>query len=161
MNAYRGSRFELKTIFANKQHQSDGSYQSYYARFRSYYQIRDSLVLAWELNGCMKNGRIPLWDTCRLNLRGFPVTDYLSKKSILAQVEARWKFYKRWGLVAFAGGGQVDDSFGDHGENETIPSYGVGLRWMVLESQRINVRVDYARSNHGNSAWYLSISEAF
>ncbi len=160
-NPYRGRRFELKAIAADQQHKSEGSYQSYFARFRSYHQLSDTLVLAWELSGCMKDGRIPLFDTCRLNLRGFPITDYLSKESFLAQVEARWRFYKRWGLVAFAGGGRVDDSFGNHGEGETIPSYGVGLRWMVLESKRINVRVDYARSNNGNSAWYLSVSEAF
>jgi hypothetical protein len=160
-NAYRGQRFELKAIAADQKHLSEGSYQSYFARFRSYHQLIDPLVLAWELSGCTKDGRIPLWDTCRLNLRGFSLTEYLSKQSILAQVEARWRIYKRWGLVAFAGGGWVDDSFGNHGEGETIPSYGAGLRWMVLESKRINVRVDYARSDNGNSAWYLSVAEAF
>jgi len=133
-NAYRGQRLELKAIAADQKHVDDGSYQSYFARFRSYHQLMDSLVLAWELNGCKKDGRIPLWDTCRLSLRG---------------------------SVAFAGGGWVEDSFGNHGEDKTIPSYGVGLRWMVLESKRINVRVDYARSDNGNSAWYLSVAEAF
>ncbi len=160
-NAYRGQRLELKAIAADQKHVDDGSYQSYFARFRSYHQLMDPLVLAWELNGCKKDGRIPLWDTCRLSLRGFAVTDYLSKQSIQAQVEARWRFHKRWGAVAFAGGGWVEDSFGNHGEDKTIPSYGVGLRWMVLESKRINVRVDYARSDNGNSAWYLSVAEAF
>jgi len=76
-------------------------------------------------------------------------------------VEARWRFHKRWGLVAFAGAGWVEDSFGNHGEGETIPSYGVGLRWMVMKSQRINIRVDYARSDNGNSALYLGVAEAF
>jgi hemolysin activation/secretion protein len=113
------------------------------------------------VNACAKSGRIPLWDTCRLNLRGFPITDYLSKESISAQVEARWRIHKRWGLVAFAGAGRVDDSFGGHGEGETIPSYGVGLRFMVLKSQRINVRVDYARTDNGGEAWYLGVMEAF
>jgi outer membrane protein assembly factor BamA len=160
-NAYQGRRFELKAIAATVQDTSNGSYQSYFARFRSYHPLNDRLVLAWEVSGCIKDGRIPLFDTCRLNLRGFPLTDYLSKESILAQVEARWRVYKRWGLVAFAGGGRVADSFGNRGEGETIPSYGVGLRWMVLESKRINVRVDYARSDNGNSAWYLSVAEAF
>jgi hypothetical protein len=160
-NAYRGRRFELKAIAAGVQDTRNGSYQSYFARFRSYHPLSDTLVLAWEVSGCTKDGRIPLFDTCRLSLRGFPLTDYLSKKSILAQVEGRWRFYKRWGLVAFAGGGRVDDSFGNRGEGETIPSYGVGLRWMVMESKRINVRVDYARSSNGGSAWYLSVAEAF
>ena len=160
-NAYQGRRLELKAITAGVQGAGDDSYQSYFARFRSYHQLSDTLVLAWELSGCMKDGRIPLFDTCRLNLRGFPLTDYLSKESILGQVEARWRVYKRWGLVAFAGGGRVDDSFGGRGEGETIPSYGAGLRWMVLESKRINVRVDYARTSNGGSAWYLSVAEAF
>ncbi len=41
-----------------------------------------------------------------------------------------------------------------------IPSYGIGLRFMVLESQRINMRLDYGRSN-GSDAVYLSVGEAF
>ena len=161
MNPYNGRRFELKAIAADQQQQQDGSYQSYFARLRSYHQIKTPLVLAWEVNGCTKQGRIPLWDTCRLGLRGFPVTDYLSKKSLYAQAEARWRFHKRWGLVAFAGAGWVEDSFGNHGEDKTIPSYGVGIRWMVMKSQRINVRIDYARTDDGGSAWYLGVAEAF
>ncbi len=161
MNAFQGGYFELSSIFADKRTQQDSSYQSYYARFRSYHQLKGSLVLAWEVSGCTKDGQIPLWDTCRLNLRGFPVTDYLSRKSILGQVEARWRFYKRWGLLHSAGPGRVEESFGNHGAGETIPSYGVGLRWMVLESQRINIRVDYARSDNGSSALYLGVAEAF
>lgn len=160
-NAYEGRLFNLKSFFADQRQVNNGNYQSYYARFRSYHQLADPFVLAWDVNACKKSGRIPLWDTCRLNLRGFPVTDYLSKESISAQVEARWRFYKRWGLVAFAGAGRVDEAFGGHGEGETIPSYGVGLRFMVLESQRINVRVDYARTDNGGEAWYLGVMEAF
>lgn len=160
-NAYTGSRFELKAIYADQSQQKGGSYKSYFANFISYHPLSDSLVVAWEVNGCKKFGEIPMWDTCRLNLRGFPLTEYLSKKSVYLQAEARWRFHRRWGLVAFAGGGRVEDSFGNNGESETIPSYGVGLRFMVLKSQRINVRVDYARSNNGNEAWYLGVSEAF
>jgi hemolysin activation/secretion protein len=118
-------------------------------------------VLAWQVNGCAKEGQTPLWDTCRLTLRGFPVTEYLSARSLQAQAELRWCFHRRWGMVAFAGGGQVWQSLGGKGEDDVIPSYGVGLRWMVLPSERINVRVDYARSDRGNDAWYLSVSEAF
>lgn len=160
-NAYEGRLFNLKSFFADQHQVEDGNYQSYFARFRSYHHLTDPLVLAWDVNACKKSGRIPLWDTCRLNLRGFPITNYLSKESLSAQVEARWRFYKRWGLVAFAGAGRVDDSFGGNGEDETIPSYGLGLRFMVLEAQRINVRVDYARTNNGGDAWYLSVMEAF
>ena len=160
-NPYRGRHFELKAMTNDQSDTDAGSYQAYHARFRSYHSLRDPLVLAWEINGCTKSGQIPLWDTCRLALRGFPATDYLSKQSLYAQAEVRWRLYKRWGIVAFAGAGRVDDSFGDQGEDETIPSYGAGLRFMLLESQRINLRIDYARSDKGRDAWYLSVTEAF
>jgi hypothetical protein len=160
-NAYLGRYLELKARVSHQSNTEDDSYQSYHARFRSYHTLRDPLVLAWEINGCARGGQVPLWDTCRLGLRGFPATDYLARQSLYAQAEIRWRFYKRWGLVGFAGAGRVNDSFGRFGEDETIPSYGAGIRFMVMESQRINVRVDYARSDKGNEAWYLSVTEAF
>jgi len=160
-NPYLGRHFELKAMTSNQSDTEAESYQSYHARFRSYHSLADPLVLAWDISGCSKDGRVPLWDTCRLALRGFPATDYLSKQSLYAQAEVRWRLYKRWGIVAFAGAGRVDDSFGNLGEDETIPSYGVGLRFMLLESQRINLRIDYARSDKGREAWYLSVTEAF
>jgi len=160
-NAYSGRNLELKAIYADQSQEEGGTYQGYFGQFRSYHRLMQNLVVAWDVNACKKSGRIPLWDTCRLNLRGFPLTDYLSKASLSLQAEARWRVYKRWGLVAFAGAGRVEDSFGGHGEDETIPSYGVGLRFMVLESQRINVRIDYARSDNGSEAWYLGVTEAF
>lgn len=43
-------------------------------------------------------------------------------------------------------------------EREAIPSYGIGLGFMVLESQRINMRRDYGRSN-GSDAVYLNLCE--
>jgi len=160
-NAYQGRYLELKAIGSHQSDSEADSYQSYHARFRSYHPLRDSLVLAWEINGCARSGQVPLWDTCRLGLRGFPATDYLGKQSLYAQAELRWRIYKRWGVVGFAGAGRMKDPLGGHGEDETIPSYGLGIRFMVLESQRINVRVDYARSDKGNEAWYLSVTEAF
>jgi outer membrane protein assembly factor BamA len=160
-NAYEGRLLNLQSFFADQRHVKDGSYESYTAEFSSYHHLADHFVLAWNVSACKKSGRIPLWDTCRLNLRGFPFTDYLSKEALSAQAEARWRFYKRWGVVAFAGAGRVDDSFGGNREGDTIPSYGVGLRFMLLKSQRINVRVDYARTDNGGDAWYLSVMEAF
>jgi hypothetical protein len=160
-NPYQGRFFELKAMTSSQSGSDADSYQTYRARLRSYHSLTNSLVLAWDINGCSKSGQIPLWDTCRLALRGFPATDYMGKQSLYAQAEARWRFHKKWGLVAFAGAGRVNGAFSQSRENDTIPSYGAGIRFMVLESQRINVRVDYARSDKGNDAWYLSVTESF
>ena len=101
-NAYTGLRFDSKALVSGKSGHNVSKYESYYLRLRGYHQLKVPVVIAWDLHGCTKSGEIPLWDTCRLGLRGFPATRYLSKKSLSAQIEARWKFRKRWGMVAFA-----------------------------------------------------------
>ena len=160
-NAYVGSRFEAKAIFSNADGGETDSYQGYYLRMRSYHQLKKApIVIAWDLYGCVKGGKVPLWDTCRLNLRGFPVTDYLGNQSITGQVEARWRASPRWGFVLFGGAGYIGNSFSAQGDNERVPSYGGGVRFMVLKSKRVNLRIDYARSDDSD-AWYVSVGEAF
>ena len=117
-------------------------------------------MLAWEIQGCQKAGSSPLWDACTVRLRGFSATDYLGKVSASGQVEARWQLSKRWGVVGFGGSGWVGKSFSGIREDEAIPSYGAGLRFMVLPAKRINLRLDYARSTDSD-AIHFSVAEAF
>ena len=160
-NAYSGTRFEVKAIFSRASGEETDDYQGYYLRLRGYHKLKKSpVVFAYDVYGCAKGGRYPLWDTCRLNLRGFPVTDYLGKQSITGQVEARWQASPRWGFVAFGGAGSITKSFSAQGESEQVPSYGVGVRFMVLKNKRVNMRLDYAKSDESD-AWYVSVGEAF
>lgn len=159
-NAHTGQHFTLNALFNDEVIGSDSTYQSYSASFRSYHKLSDSFVLAWELQGCQRASTAPLWDACRLKLRGFSATDYMGKVTTSGQVEARWHLSKRWGAVAFAGAGYVGSSYNGIRENEPIPSYGVGVRFSVLPAKRINIRVDYARSIDSD-AFLLSVGEAF
>jgi outer membrane translocation and assembly module TamA len=84
----------------------------------------------------------------------------LGEASASTQFEARWRVSKRWGFVGFAGAGYIIKSFSQDRDRELIPSYGLGVRFMVLQSKRINLRLDYARST-GSDAIYVSVGEAF
>ena len=159
-NSYSGRHLELEVLFNDKSLGSDDTYESYKAKYRSYHRLNPSVVLAWELQGCAISGKAPLWDACRINLRGFPVTEYLGESTASGQAEARWQFHPKWGAVAFAGIGKVTESFSGLLEDETVPSYGLGLRFMVLSDHRINVRFDYARSDD-NDGVYLTVGESF
>ena len=160
LNSYSGRMFEVSALFNEESFGSTGNYESYNIRYRSYHAMSQSLVMAWEARACKRAGIAPLWDSCRVHLRGFAATDFLGRSSASAQVEARWRFNKKWGAVAFVGGGDIRQSYIESAENNLIPSYGIGLRWMVLASQRINARLDYARSRDSD-AIYLSFGEAF
>jgi len=159
-NPYSGSLFKVSGLFNDKSLGSDATYESYKVAFRSYHKLSAPLVLAWEVRACQNSGTVPLWDACRVGLRGFSATDYMGKESALAQVEARWLISPRWGAVAFVGAGYMNDSLSGVRDDKAIPSYGVGARFAVMKAKRINLRVDYARSNDSD-AWYLSAGEAF
>jgi len=160
LNTYGGQYFKADALFNDEAIGSNKTYQSYSLAFRSYHKVRDSLVLAWEMQGCKRGGMAPLWDACTVKLRGFSATDYLGKVSASGQLEARWRLSKRWGLVGFAGSGYVGSSFSGVREHEAIPSYGAGVRFMVLAAKRINLRLDYARSTNSNAV-HFSVGEAF
>jgi len=159
-NSYKGNRFKFSILANSKSLGGDSSYESYSVLYASYHPITPKVVVAWEAQACHRSDRTPLWDACMVDLRGFPITDYLGKSSASAQVEGRWRFYRRWGAVAFAGGGYYRNSLNENRERKLIPSYGIGLRFMVLESQRINLRLDYGRSSD-RDAFYLGVTETF
>jgi len=160
LNSYSGQHFNFDALFNDEAIGSKETYQNYDAAFRSYHELTDSLVLAWEFQGCQSSGSTPLWDACMLKLRGFSVTDYIGKVSGSGQVEARWRLSNRWGLVGFAGAGRVGQSMNEIRERESIPSYGVGVRFSVLPAKRINLRVDFARSIDSDAV-HVSVGEAF
>jgi hypothetical protein len=160
LNSYAGHKFELSALFNDEKLGSDNTYQSYKLAYSSYHELSKPIVLAWEIQGCAREGTMPVWDACLIPLRGFSSLDYMGRQSVAGQLEARWRLNFRWGVVGFSGGGYIKDSLFDFRDSTFIRSYGVGLRFMVLQAKRINLRVDYARSNDSD-AFHVSIGEAF
>lgn len=159
-NAYSGRYLKVDALFNDEAIGSDNTYQNYSLVYNSYHRLRDSLVLAWQVQGCLRGGDVPLWDACTIKLRGFGATDFMGTASASGQAEARWKLSERWGLVGFAGSGYARDVYSEIDNREWVPSYGVGLRFMVLKSKRINMRLDYARSDNSDAIHFL-VGEAF
>ena len=159
-NAYSGRYLKVDALFNDESIGSDNTYQNFSFVYNTYRQMGDSLVLAWQLQGCLRGGDVPLWDACTIKLRGFSATDFMGTGSMSGQVEGRWRLNERWGLVGFAGTGYARDVYSDIENREWIPSYGVGLRFMVLKSKRINMRLDYARSSSSDAIHFL-VGESF
>ena len=160
LNSYSGRHFKVDALFNDEALGSNQNYQSYSVAYRSYHRLTDSIVLAWEVQGCARGGTTPLWDACMVKLRGFSATDYLGKVSASGQVEARWQMSKRWGLVGFGGSGYVGSSFSGIRDDKPIPSFGVGVRFTVLPAKRINMRLDFARSLDSDAV-HFTVGEAF
>lgn len=159
-NAYSGRYFKAEALFNDESIGSSRTYQNYQMTLNSYHRVAERLVLAWQLQGCLRDGKLPIWDACTLKLRGFSATDYMGTSSISGQIEARWQLGGRWGLAGFGGGGYSRFAYGRIDKRTWVPSYGVGIRFMVLKVKRINMRLDYARS-FDSDAIHLAVGEAF
>ena len=157
---YRGRLFTASALFTSKSLGSDDDYRGYTLDFRSYHTLAKPFVLAWTVQGCSRAGDVPLWDACRLNLRGSAATDYMGLSSVVAKVEGRWRLSERWGLVAFTGAGQLTESFTGRDNYDIVSNYGAGIRFTVQKSNRVNMRLDYGRADE-DAAIMLSVGEAF
>lgn len=161
-NAYSGSLFQFDALFNRTGLGSDGDYNAVTVRWRTYFSLSSTLVLAVDTRGCSRTGEVPLFDACFLQLRGFPLTRYIGNAMAIAQAEFRWRVAGPVGLVAFAGMGTVASRPGElrFDPASAAIGYGVGVRYMLLDSQRINLSVDLARGG-GSNALYVSVAEAF
>ncbi|MDM0108410.1 BamA/TamA family outer membrane protein [Variovorax sp. J22R24] len=155
-----GSLLEFHSLFNRRGLGGDVADNSINLRYRKYISLRKDLVLATDVHACAKGGDVPLFDYCFLQLRGYPATRYIGRSMLLGQAELRWHAFGRVGIVAFVGTGAVADRFGDITSRNLPVGYGVGVRYMVLEDQRINLRIDVARGSN-SQAVYLSVTEAF
>jgi len=82
---------------------------------------------------------------------------------LAGQAEYRWRFYERWGAVAFAGIGSVwgNDQEEEAFEKSLLPAGGLGMRFMVSREKRINLRLDYAVGVDENQRIYFHEIKAF
>jgi outer membrane protein assembly factor BamA len=163
-NPSGGIFLDGNAIFAAEALGSDFDYQIYQAAYNQYFQIADRMVLAYRAFGKFTAGRVPIFDLAffgsHSDLRGYPGGLYVDKMMIATQVEYRWRFWKKWGMVAFAGIGEVAPKLSEFGSGNYLPSYGAGLRYMVSEANRVNISMDYARGKAGDGV-YFYIGEAF
>jgi hypothetical protein len=163
-NPSEGIFFDGNATFAAKALGGDFDYQIYQTAYNQYFQLADRMVLAYRAFGKFTVGRVPVFDLAffgsHSDLRGYPGGLYVDKMMIATQLEYRWGFWKKWGMVAFAGIGEVAPKLSEFGSGNYLPSYGAGLRYMVSEANRVNISVDYARGKAGDAV-YFYIGESF
>lgn len=94
------------------------------------------------------------------NLRGYSNGRYRDDQLLMVEAEYRWMFHRRWGAVAFAGAGWVADELAHMSLGDTLPGAGFGVRFRIIETYRINARIDYGWGKH-DQAIYFAIGEQY
>lgn len=98
-------------------------------------------------------------------MRGYYTGRYRDENLMASQAELRYRFSNRFGLVAFAGAGQVFAN-GNFSLNELKPNYGLGGRYFFDTAKGLSIRLDYGvgekKANEDRQkGFYISLAEAF
>ena len=158
-----GSLLELDLGFRRHEGRVANEYRKVRFGYNRYLQLQKA-ILAYRLYACYAGQGSPFYDLCAFgsnnDLRGYTAGRYQDRTEVATQVEYRRPLRGRWGFVAFGGVGTVAPSFSEMNADDLLPSVGAGVRFMISEAQRVNLRVDVARGNDETTV-HINVGEAF
>jgi outer membrane protein assembly factor BamA len=159
----KGEFLELSvTTFENRP--DDFDYSNYIVDFRKYIETHRHHVFAFQVYGNFNKGSIPILSLASMGghslMRGYYSGRFRDKDMVAAQVEYRMHVWRRFGVVGFAGAGQVTNHLEDLGINQFKIAMGTGLRVALKPQERLNLRIDCGVARH-SKGFYLTVAEAF
>jgi len=178
-NATTGPFLQMDLITYDSWLGSEFAFTKLRLDFRHYLQtFNDRHVLAFNLVA-ENNWGDPTFETMALLggdqiMRGHYLGRFRDNTYLAAQAEYRlplgrnsWiderkkiPFWERWGMVGFAGLGNVAPEISAWGFDTIKSSWGIGLRYAAIPNERLNIRVDFGFGTQ-NPGFYLNIREAF
>ncbi len=145
---------------------SDYEFVRYIVTYNQFFRLaktNDKHVLAARATFNIATGNVPFEGQTVVggdDIRGYSQGKYRNNQVYTLQAEYRWNFYRKWGLVAFAGIASAVAKFADIPDSPILPGVGAGLRFKMLPSEKINIGVDVAVGKDDYSLTFR-IGEAF
>jgi len=144
---------------------SDRDFQKLNVKISGYTTLGDTTrVLAGRILTDSAFGDVPFSGQAILsgnqNLRGYANGRHRGDKLLTLETEYRWNFWGKWGAVGFAGVGFVGKDWNSFSADDALPGAGIGLRFRMIETYKINARIDYGWGKN-DQAVYFSIGEAY
>jgi outer membrane protein assembly factor BamA len=162
-NPYNGDYLNFKTGFYRDAWGSDYEFDNYEFDFTKFFNIDTIRVIAGRFAVKVATGDVPFEGqhvVQRDDIRGYTDGKHRANQVYSLQAEYRWNFYKKWGMVGFGGIATAVDSLGEISFDGLLPAVGVGIRYMAIPSEKINIGIDIAK---GKDDWglYFRIGEVF
>lgn len=128
-----------------------------------YHRVWKGGVMAYDLHSEYTSGRTPWSMLARMGgshrMRGYYEGRYRDRGILEFQAELRQHVWNRIGVTVWGGVGNVFNKLSELKGSQTLPNYGIGLRWEF--KKRVNVRLDYGRGKGSQSGFIFGINEAF
>jgi outer membrane protein assembly factor BamA len=145
---------------------SSYSFTRYLVTYNQFFKLskeNETKVLAVRASFNIASGDVPFEGQTVVggdDIRGYSQGQYRGNQVYTLQAEYRWNFYKKLGLVAFAGLASAVAKVSDIPKNDILPGVGAGLRFRMLPNEKINIGVDYGRGKDDYSLTFR-IGETF
>ena len=167
-----GHLFTLHNFAYRESLGSEASFDVGFADLRWYWSLGTSTsgkrgrapVIALQAKGRFTHDA-PLSGYSSVTLPGYTMGNYLAQHYSHLLIESRLPLTRRLGLVAFGGVGcQYGKDIAGQSlscEDETYPSVGVGLSYVLKEEASILIRLEIAKGKSNNEALYLRFGHPF
>jgi outer membrane protein assembly factor BamA len=160
----KGNYWQVLTYFNSRTLGSDFNYNSVKADLRSFVPLFSSHVLALQGYAEIKTGHPPFYQLAKLggevSMRGYYLGRYRDKILMTFQAEYRIPAWWRFGLVGFAGVGDVASKFAKFKLADFKYSVGAGLRFLLDPTEGTCLRADFGFGK-GTSGFYFTAGQAF
>ena len=123
-----------------------------------YHSLGSHLVISGRIEGQHVTGDAPFFAVPYVQLRGIPALRYQGDSVIMGEAELRYRFAKRWTVLAFAGLGWRDEGPLQH--DDSIYNLGIGGRYKVLKDREVWMGIDIAQGPE-DLHWYVQVGQAW
>lgn len=159
-----GSFYQFSATRFSEALGSDYDFSRFNLDIRQYFPLSSSQVLAIQgyvniITGKPTFQLLSLFGGERL-MRGYYLGRYRDKNMVAFQMEYRRPVWWRFGLVGFAGFGEVANKISRFERKNFKHSVGWGIRYLFSREEKINLRLDFGYGK-GASGVYINIGEAF
>ncbi len=160
----KGILFESYIYVENKWLGSDYQFSKISLDFSQYMNLKKNLIFATNIIHQISFSDVPFHQLPTIGgpkkLRGYIDGRYRDKMLLILQFELRQKLNKYLGMVAFWGIGEISPNYDELKLKYIYPNFGVGLRIVLDQKQKYNLRLDYGFGKNSNG-FYLTLGEAF
>lgn len=164
VNASEGIFFESRLLTNQKFLGATRNFSTLSMKASTYYQFKPKNILAFQVAHNSAWGDVPFTDMPVLGgdniLRGYAKNRFRDNNFSAFQAEYRFPLFWRFGMVTFAGLGDIYNQFTDVSLNTIKYSLGAGLRFTINRAENLNVRMDYGIGRQ-NTGFYILLTEAF
>jgi uncharacterized protein (DUF2141 family) len=165
-NTTKGHLVRVKATFNGTAVGSGYNFHTYEIDGRKFLKLFKNRydVLAFQAYGYFSSGNVPWNEMGALGsdmiMRGYYSGRYRNKNYLAMQAEYRLSFNKMYGMVVFAGTGEVAGEIKSFTLPGLKPNAGFGFRMNIDRKERLNLRLDVGFGKNISNL-YFTVAEAF